>query len=101
MAKLIRTRKKRKLNVFGFATMILTMCITLSFVTSIFVRANTARLSREVEKGKIVVERLNRDKEVLVQEVNAMGDYANIVEKAESFGLQHFIDNSFFVNKGD
>ncbi len=101
MAKLVRKRKQKKLNLFGYATLIFSLCVILSFVTKIFVHANTARLAREIEKNKIVVRQLTQDKEKLLREVNAMGDYANIVEKAESSGLQHNIDNSYFVNKGD
>lgn len=82
-------------------TLIFTLCVILSFVTKIFVHTSTARLVREIEKNKIVVEKLTQDKEQLVQEVSAMGDYANIVERAESSGLTHNIDNSYFVNKGD
>lgn len=101
MAKIIKKTKTRKLNIFGYATLLLTVCVILSFVVNIFVHVNTARMVREIEKNKIVVDRLTQEQEKLVREVNTMGDYANIVEKAESFGLQHFIDNTYFVSKGD
>lgn len=101
MAKIVRRRKKKTLNLYGYVTLFFTLCVILSFVTKIFVHSNTARLAREVEKNKIVVRQLTQNKEKLVREVNAMGDYANIVEKAELSGLQHNIDNSYFVNKGD
>ncbi|HZJ86951.1 MAG TPA: hypothetical protein VFC75_01880 [Erysipelothrix sp.] len=101
MAKIITKRKKKRLNIYGYITLLFTFCVILSFVTKIFVHTNTARLVREIEKNKIVVERMTDEKEKLVREVNAMGDYANIVEKAQSSGLTHNIDNSYFVNKGD
>ncbi len=101
MAKIVTKRKKKRLNIYGYVTLLFTLCVILSFVTKIFVHTNTARLVREIEKNKIVVERMTDEKEKLVREVNAMGDYANIVEKAQSSGLTHNIDNSYFVNKGD
>ncbi len=101
MAKIGKRTIKRRLTPFGVATFLLTFCAILSFVTNIFVHTNTAKLVREIEKNRIVVDKLTQEKEVLVREVNALGDYANIVEKVESFGLEHFIDNYYFVNKGE
>lgn len=101
MAKLLKVRKKQSLNLLGYATMIFTFAIIISLATRIFVHSDTARTVREIEKHKIVREKLNANNVKLAREVNQMGDYANIVEKAEEFGLAHYVDNSYFVSKGD
>lgn len=101
MAKIIRKRKTKKLNLFGYATVLFSICVIISFVTSIFIHADTARMVREIEKNRIVAEKLTEDQEKLVREVSAMGDYTKIVEKANSFGLQPNAGNAYFVKKGD
>ena len=64
-------------------------------------RSNNAKLAREIEKTQYTIVQMEQKNESILREVNALGDYANIVEKAEEAGLNHFTENSVFVNLGD
>lgn len=101
MAKIVKKRTIRKVNWSGVAQLFLALTVVFWFVSAVFVRSDNAKLAREIERTEIKIAELKRTNEEVLREVNALGDYANIVEKAEAAGLQHYTDNSVFVKLGD
>ncbi|NMB18003.1 MAG: cell division protein FtsL [Erysipelothrix sp.] len=101
MAKIVRKRTVRRINWAGMVQLLFVLSFTISFISTIFVRSNNAKLAREIEKTQYTIVQMEQKNESILREVNALGDYANIVEKAEEAGLHHFTENSVFVKLGD
>ena len=89
MAKIVRKRTVRRINWAGMVQLLFVLAFTISFISTIFVRSNNAKLAREIEKHNTIVQ-MEQKNESILREVNALGDYANIVEKAEEAGLVSF-----------
>lgn len=101
MAKIIKKRTVRRINWSAVAQLTLILAIGFWFTSAVFVRSDNAKVARQIESTNIAIDAVKRTNETLLREANALGDYANIVEKAEQAGLQHFTENSVFVNLGD
>lgn len=101
MAKIVRTKKVRRINWYGMVTLMFSLTFVVFLFTSIFVRAENARLTREIEKTNILLSEQRDKNDDLAREINALGDYATIIEKAEQAGLHYIAGNSYFVKLGD
>lgn len=101
MAKIVRKKTIRKINWSGVVQLLFGLALVLSFVSAVFVRSENAKMARQIERTQIEIVQIERNNEEILRDVNALGDYANIVKKAEQAGLQHFTDNSVFVRLGE
>lgn len=101
MARIVKKKTVKRVNWSGVVQLIFGLALILSFVSAVFVRSENAKLARAIERSQIEIVQLERNNDEILRDVNALGDYANIVEKAEQAGLQHFTDNSVFVRLGE
>ena len=101
MAKFVKTRRVRRIKWNNLITLVFTLAFVFWGFTSVFGRAENARLTRAIDIKEAELAAKNDKNIETAREINALGDYANIIDQAEEAGLDFFLENNVVVKAGN
>lgn len=101
MAKIVRTKKVRRVNWSGMISLLTILSIFTFCVTSVFAQLETARLNKQIEIKKYeVAQKIDSNLE-LARELNDLRGYEAIVAKAEDALMDFNLHNIVVVKSAN
>lgn len=97
MARIIKTRKIRRIQWGSIVTLFAVFALMFYFVTVIFVRSEHQRVVREIESKKLEIAEITAVNQDLARQLNELSDYSRVVGLAQEGGLEFNHDNRFYV----
>lgn len=101
MAKIVRTKKVRRVNWSGMISLLTILSIFTFCVTSVFAQLEMARLNKQIEIKKYEVAQKTDSNLELARELNDLRGYETIVAKAEDALMDFNLHNIVVVKSAN
>jgi cell division protein FtsL len=101
MAKIVRTRKVRRINWHGIISLLTVFSVISFLITSVFAELETARLTKQIEIKKYEMAQKTDSNLEVAREINELRGYEAILAKAEDALMDFNLHNIVVVKSAN